>query len=133
MRLMLALALLGLAACRQPATDPADTPAEAAPPPAASAEPLPEHLPDDTAAFTFPHGPYRYACADGRSFEARFPARDSAIVTLDRGDSFALASTRAASGARYSDGATEAWFRAVDEAFIQQDGEMTYADCRRTD
>ena len=132
MRFFLLFALLGLAACQQPATDPADTPAETAPQPADSAEALPQHLPDDAAAFTFPHGPYRYACADGRSFEARFPARDSAIVMLD-GTTLALASTEAASGARYSDGATEAWFRAVDEAFIQQDGTMTYADCRRTD
>lgn len=133
MRLVLVLILLGLAACRQPATDPADTPAETAPSPADAAAPLPEHMPDDTAAFTFPHGPYRYSCADGRSFEARFPARDSALVLLDRGDTLALASMRSASGARYSDGSVEAWFRGVDEAFVRQDGAMTYADCRRTD
>lgn len=133
MRLPLALVLLALAACRQPATDPTDTPAETPAQPVDSTEAMPQHLPDDAAAFTFPHGPYRYACADGRTFEARFPARDSAVVTLDGGATLALVSTEAASGARYSDGSTEAWFRAVDEAFLRQDGEMTYADCRRAD
>ena len=128
MRLLLGLALLGLAACRQPATGPSDTPAEAAPPADSAVVP-----PDDAAAFTFPHGPYRYVCADSTWFDARFPARDSALVTLDRGETLALASTMAASGARYSDGTSEAWFRGMDEAFIRQDGEMTYADCRRTD
>lgn len=133
MRLLLVLALLGLAACRQPATDPADTPSEAAPPPADSAVVPPEHIPDEAAAFTFPHGPYRYDCADGRSFEARFPTNDSALVALEGGETLALPIAVSASGARYSDGSTEAWFRGLDEAFIQEDGAMTYPDCRRAD
>ena len=114
-RLLLALVLLGLAACRQPASD------------------TPEHRPDTAAALPFPHGPYRYACADLRWFDARFPTRDSATVVLDRGDTLALPIAVSASGARYSDGTTVAWFRGMDEAFIQENDATTYADCRRTD
>jgi membrane-bound inhibitor of C-type lysozyme len=82
---------------------------------------------------SFPHGPHRYVCTGGRAFEASFPVPDSVRLSLEDGRTLALGSVLSGSGARYSDGATTAWFRGMDDGFVEEGDSITYADCRRAD
>jgi len=69
---------------------------------------------------------YRYECAAGETFQAEF-SPETAIVQLD-GETLTLAQIPAASGTRYSDGTTTLYTKG-EEAFVEVNGETTYADC----
>jgi membrane-bound inhibitor of C-type lysozyme len=54
-------------------------------------------------------GPFTYACAEGKSFTAAFNAAGDAVTIAAGGDSRTLPQVVSASGARFSDGATQYW------------------------
>ena len=111
------LVLFALAACRTPA-------GESVPPPDPTVA--------EAGGLTFPNGPHRYTCAQGRAFEVTFLTPDTVRVSLD-GRTLTLPHALSADGARYSDGTVVAWFKGMRDGFIQENGVTTYADCRRAE
>lgn len=69
---------------------------------------------------------YRYECAAGETFQAEFSSI-GAIVQLND-ETLTLAQIPSGSGARYSDGTTTLYTKG-EEAFVEVNGETTYADC----
>jgi membrane-bound inhibitor of C-type lysozyme len=126
-RLIPLVALFALAACQTGSEETAAAAADTTAAPADVAAAGDSAAVGDTLAF--PHGPHRYVCANGRAFDALFPVPDSVRVTLAEGQTLALPSVLSADGARYSDGLTTAWFKGMDEGFVQERDSITYPDC----
>jgi membrane-bound inhibitor of C-type lysozyme len=97
-RTRLLLLFLALGACRREAAP------VAASPPAVAAAPV---NPDP--------GVRTYRCEDGRTVEAGYPDRDTAIVDVG-GHAYTLKSERAASGVRYTGFGLQWWTKGPDEA-----------------
>jgi membrane-bound inhibitor of C-type lysozyme len=71
-----------------------------------------------------------YACAQGKEILATYIGKDKVRVQLSDGRSAELPLARSASGARYAN-ADESFvfWNKGNTAFIQESGEMTFADC----
>lgn len=85
--------------------------------------PLPAKAQEPTEESTMS---YRYECAAGETFQAEF-SPIGAIVQLSN-ETLTLAQIPSGSGARYSDGTTTLYTKG-EEAFIEVNGETTYAEC----
>jgi membrane-bound inhibitor of C-type lysozyme len=69
-----------------------------------------------------------YNCADGRRFSALFSADGSNAALEIDGRRVTLPHVPSGSGATYRDGAVTL-FTKGDNAFLEEDGTRTYADC----